>query len=77
MEKMSDDDLHFDHEISVTNLRFLLSKLEDGDILVPNRVRNLTVYRHDLYVGFINLSSGRQCIEFYDEDVANVELPDQ
>jgi hypothetical protein len=45
------------HSITVANLRALLATplLLDTDVLVPNDVNNLAVFRGDEYVGYIDL----------------------
>ena len=52
---MPDDFYLIDHEITVARLKKLLSLLKDDDVLIPNRVRNLTIVRNDKYFGFIDL----------------------
>ena len=52
-----------EHSISVGQLKELLGLLEDDDVLIPNRVANLTIIRADAYIGFINLLEGGQEIE--------------
>lgn len=48
------------HRMSVAGLRTLLDELRPDDVLVPDDVRNLAIYRAGTYVGFIDLLDGHQ-----------------
>lgn len=56
------------HNITVSQLALLLEKLDNDDVLVINRVSNLSIERDGKYVGFINLLEGHQEVDFYEED---------
>lgn len=56
------------HEITVALLRSLLNYLRPGDVLAPNNVNNLAVYRGGCYIGYISLLSPQQHIELFDDE---------
>lgn len=49
--------------ISVEKLKSILSELQDGDLLYPNQVGNLSVIRDGKEIGYIDIS-----IENYEAD---------
>jgi len=55
------------HEITVEKLRGILSQLRDDDLLLPNRVQNLTIIRGGCYIGFINLQKNLEEVEIFEE----------
>ena len=61
--------LNLTHEVPVWKLRLLLDQLDDADILVPNRVANLSIQREGEYIGFVDLLYEQQHIELFDEQV--------
>lgn len=56
-----------EHEITVGKLKELLAQLQDDDVLVPNQVRNLAIFRGNEQIGFIDLLTGSQEVELYSE----------
>ena len=46
----------FEKSILVAQMIALLNKLEDNDILMPNRVGNISVIRDGDFIGFIDVS---------------------
>lgn len=44
-----------EHEIVVGKLKEVLTHLEDDDVLIPNTVGNLAIFRQDRLIGVINL----------------------
>ena len=61
--------LNLTHEVPVWKLRLLLDQLNDADVLVPNRVANLSIQREGVYIGFVDLLYEQQHIELFDEQV--------
>lgn len=69
MAAVNPDRIHPDftaHEITVADLKALLDTLRDDDVLVPNRVRNLTIFRGEDTIGFINLNGGS--VEMWEQE---------
>ena len=57
-----------EHEITVKHLKYLLSRLRDDDVLIPNKV-DLSVLRRRqgclVYVGFIDLLRRHQHVGIF------------
>jgi hypothetical protein len=51
------------HNMTVGQLKELLNTLQDSDVIVPNMLRNLAVYREDLYIGVIDFLEGHQYVD--------------
>lgn len=59
------------HEITVAELAEVLTKLQPGDVLSPNRVGNLTIVRDGQMIGAIRLTVNMQAkdrIEMFCEE---------
>lgn len=56
-----------EHEIAVGKLKEVLTHLEDDDVLIPNAVGNLTIFRpvQNRLIGFINLVKTDPRIELW------------
>ena len=46
----------FEKWVSVEKLKSILAELQDGDLLYPNQVGNLSVIRADEQIGYIDIS---------------------
>lgn len=68
-----DDELAIVHSITVAELRGLLSRLKDDDVLYPNRVRNLLIVRDGASIGFLDLLEGHPGVEFWGRDAEAME----
>lgn len=53
------------HSIEACKLAALLRQLQPNDLLVPNSVRNLAIYRNGEYIGFIDLLEDCQSVVFF------------
>lgn len=64
------DDRPISHEATVEELQTLLAdpKLRPTDLLVPNSVRNLAIFRDEEFIGFVDLLGGCVCIEWSEEE---------
>jgi len=54
--------------MTVERLKAILSEIEDEDLLIPNRVGNLSVVRNDKYIGFIDFNGGKLDLVEEDDD---------
>jgi hypothetical protein len=56
----------FEHEVTAEALRAALDQLEPSDRVIPNEVKNLAVFRGDLYIGMIDFNDNAR-VMFWDE----------
>jgi len=58
------------HEMTVKQLKEILSNdtLNDTDVLMPNAVRNLAIYRNDELVGAIDFLVGSAGVEWWNDE---------
>lgn len=58
------------HEATVAELRAVLADpaLRETDLLVPNQVKNLAIYRDDDFIGFVSLLNGQIAIAWMPDD---------
>jgi hypothetical protein len=65
---MTDDNVGYPiHEITVAQLRRLLDNLRDDDVLIPNDIMNLAIYRGREYAGYVDCLQGNQHVELWKE----------
>jgi hypothetical protein len=48
----------FERGITASEMERIVSGLEADDLLVPNMVHNIAVFRNNEYIGFINCRTG-------------------
>jgi hypothetical protein len=51
--------------MTVKCLRELLERLNDNDVLFPNRVRNISILRNDVQIGYIDFGV-KQSVELFE-----------
>lgn len=55
------------HFITIEQLISLLQQLYPTDVLVPNDVHNLAIYREGSYIGYVDFNENAQQLELDEE----------
>lgn len=65
---------HIPRAITAEQLQSVLSELRSGDLLVPSKVRNPTIVRDGVYIGYIDLRMDHCALRLFEEREEQTEI---